>query len=125
MEDLDEVQGLAAAAFLHHDARRRVLSHRANETGGKQQAILAPIQQVHHEGGVTVLRGARKPLLGRRAQARPRGAAPTAIAAPTRAAAASREVPVRPVTEVAPAGAVALAVAKAVTPPGAIVRAVE
>jgi hypothetical protein len=40
VEDLDEVQGLAAAAILHHEARRGVLPHRADKAGGEQRLSL-------------------------------------------------------------------------------------
>jgi hypothetical protein len=38
--DLDEVQGLAATFLFHHDARRVVPPHSADETGGERQARL-------------------------------------------------------------------------------------
>jgi hypothetical protein len=44
-----------------------VLPHRANETGGERQTLLAPGQQVHHGGGEPVLWGVGEPLLRRRA----------------------------------------------------------
>jgi hypothetical protein len=57
--------------------------------------------------------------------ARPRGAAPNAIAVPTRAATASRGVPVRPAMEVVATGTAAPPAAKATVPPGAATMAVE
>jgi hypothetical protein len=42
VEDLDEVQGLAAAAILHHEAHRGILPHRADEASGERQTLLAP-----------------------------------------------------------------------------------
>jgi hypothetical protein len=67
VEDLDEVQGLAATAFFHHDARRGVPPHGADETGGERQARLTPSPQMHHEGGESVLRDVGEPLPRRRA----------------------------------------------------------
>jgi hypothetical protein len=133
VEDLDEVQGLAVAAFLHHDARRGVFPHRADEAGRERQALLAPGQQMHHGGGVPMLRGVGEPLQRRQAPGlaclaggRAGGTSDAlAIAAPTRVAAASRGVPVRPATEVAPAGAATLAAARATAPPGAMAMVVE
>jgi hypothetical protein len=67
MEDLDEVQGLAATALLHHDARRGVPRHYADKAGRERQALLAPGPQVHHGGGEPMLWGVGEPLLWRRA----------------------------------------------------------
>jgi hypothetical protein len=63
MEDLNEVQGLATAALLHHDARRGVPPHGADEAGRERQAFLAPGPQMHHGGGEPMLRGVGEPLL--------------------------------------------------------------
>jgi hypothetical protein len=57
--------------------------------------------------------------------ARPRGAAPNAIAAPTRAAATSRGILVRLATEVAAAGTIAPPAAIETVPPGAATMAAE
>jgi hypothetical protein len=67
MKDLDEVQGLAATALLHHDACPGVPPHSADKTGGKRQALHAPVPQMHHAGGESVLQDIGESMPQRRA----------------------------------------------------------